>query len=153
MRRTVVAILVAGGTLACSNEAIAPTGPGAAAVAAPSASLSALGPSFATTVGSTVTPPLFGPVDCVQKTRRGVEARFAFDGTAGTAVKLVVTDNGVAGLNGNVRFNRREVVRNRMLRGKQPVADTIPVTLRAHNRIVCSLEGKAGTGLTLSVIP
>jgi hypothetical protein len=152
MKRTVLAILAAGGALACSDPAGTPTGPGQAAAPEPSAAFSPLGPSFATTVASTVVAPIFGPVDCVQKTRREVEVRFSFDGTAGNSAKLIVTDNGVAGLNGKVEFNRRTVVRNRMLRGKQPVADTIPITLRAHNRLVCQLEGKAGTGLTLSVV-
>ncbi|MFI5312324.1 MAG: hypothetical protein ACHQQ3_13885, partial [Gemmatimonadales bacterium] len=74
-------------------------------------------------------------------------------GLEGTTYTLEVEDNGVQGLNGTIDFNGTTVVTHPMLGGNAPVDLLIPVTIATDNSIVCKLEGKPGSGVSIFVNP
>ena len=128
---SVAAVLV---VAACSE----PTASPAVSAAAKSANLIVVGGGF-------------GPVDCVRGTGKPQSVTFNFSGADGQAAVLHLTDNGVQGLNGTIELNGEVVVTHPMLGGTDPLDLSVPVTLAAANTLVCKLEGKPGSGLTMSV--
>ena len=92
---------------------------------------------------------------CVRDAGQPDTQVFAFSGAGfeGTTYTLEVEDNGVRGLNGTVDFNGQRVVSHPMLGGNGPVQLLIPVTIATDNTIVCTLEGKPGSGMSIFVNP
>ncbi|HLA91525.1 MAG TPA: hypothetical protein VJL28_13945 [Gemmatimonadaceae bacterium] len=100
-----------------------------------------------------VGPAGFGPVDCLRETGKPVGVEWPFEAVAGPA-SLVVTGNGELGINGTIDLNGVTVVTHPMVGGNAPLSLTVPVTLvDGTNTLVCTLEGKPGSGVTLTVVP
>jgi hypothetical protein len=140
MMRTILAVVAALGVLACSDASGTATGP-----AAESPHVS----KFVIVGGGG--GAIFGPQACLRTTGKPNSETFAFTGADGGSAHLVITDNGVQGLNGTITLNGVDVVTHSMFGGNAPVNDTIAITTAASNTIVCTLEGKPGSGLTMTV--
>ena len=94
---------------------------------------------------------IFGPEQCLRETGKPVPEPFPFSASVGAAT-LVVTDNGVLGLNGTIELNGKTVVYHPNVGGNDPLNLSVPVTLiEGSNTLVCKLEGKPGSGLTMTV--
>ena len=57
------------------------------------------------------------------------------------------------GLNGTIDFNGVTVVTHPMFGGNGPLDLLVPVTIATDNAIVCTLEGKPGSGVSIFVNP
>mgnify|MGYP001232305795 CR=1 FL=1 len=137
-RRTIFAILAVSGAIACSDQSTIATG----------LNPNGLKPSRAVGVGGGT---IFGPAECLRTTGKPFEVPFTFAGQDGGAATLTVIDNGVLGLNGTIELNGVIVVNHPAVGGNEPLNLTVPITTAASNTLVCKLEGKPGSGLTLSV--
>jgi hypothetical protein len=89
--------------------------------------------------------------DCTRDRGKPVAVSFSFKATDGGSATLTVTDNGVQGLNGTITLNGVEVVTHPMLGGNGAVNLSVPVTTATNNVLVCTLEGKPGSGLLFVV--
>ncbi|HLA91526.1 MAG TPA: hypothetical protein VJL28_13950 [Gemmatimonadaceae bacterium] len=98
-------------------------------------------------------PLPFGPVACLRAKGKPVAESFPFPWSDGVPATLIVTDNGVKGLNGTIELNGVTVVTHPMLGGNAPVALSVLIAPTADNTLVCKLEGKPGSGLTMTVVP
>lgn len=141
MKRASYAFLIAASAAACT----ASTEP--SALAAPG------GVEKVRSASSVVGPPAGGlcPETVIRQKGTPVVESFVFDGAEGQSANMVVTDNGIQGLNGTIELNGETIVNQSMLGGNGPVNLSIPVVLGASNTLKVRLTGKPGSGLTICI--